>query len=149
MTEQASTPRGTRLNGIPGWVAGGAIVVAVLAVTALVWVLFQNTVGPGEVVRGLYDAAAEGDCDTSWDTLSPSLRESMDRDAFCASVTQISAPQESVRVDKVTLLGEEGEATRAEVTIDEAGTLVVWEVERDADDWYVVSLPRDGIFADA
>lgn len=132
-------------RGIPTWIGATAIAVAVVSMSFLVWVLFKNTAGPGEAVRTYYSALATNDCDAAWDGLSPGLQEGLDREAFCASVASVAGQiPDDVHVSRVTLLGAEGDADRAEVTIEEPDVAVVWHVELDDGAWTIASLAERG-----
>jgi len=148
MTDPADRATDARTPVIPGWVSAVSIVVAVLAMSALVWVLFKGTVGPGETVRGVYDAVAAGDCAGAWEALAPGLQGERDEGSFCDDVSDAAGSVPSgVHVQKVTLLGDEGEATRAEVSMQEDDATVVWGVEREGHDWSVTSLPDSGVLS--
>lgn len=148
MSEPGEPQPSSRTRTIPPWASALSIVVAVLAMTALVWVLFKGTAGPGESVRGFYDAVGSGDCDAAWEALAPSARGDADQASFCAKASDAAATVPGgVHVQQVTLLGEEGEASRARVTMEEGDVSAVWSVERNGDRWYVTALPSEGIFS--
>jgi hypothetical protein len=124
---------------IPTWAAVGAMVVAVSAVLALVFVLYQRTTGPGEVVLEFYEDAASGDCTAATALLAPSADEAALATAedYCES----GAVPDTRRVESVTLDGPEGDADRSDVVIDADGEAVTWHLEREGDDWFISEVP--------
>ena len=124
---------------IPTWAAVGAMVVAVLAVLVLVFVLYQRTTGPGEVVLTFYNDAAAGDCQAATDLLASSANETSrgSAEAYCENV----AVPDSHKIKSVTLDGPEGDADRSTVVIDADGADVSWTLERQGDDWLISAVP--------
>lgn len=124
---------------IPTWAAVGAMVVAVLAILALVVVLYQRTTGPGEVVLTFYEDAASGNCAAATALLAPSIEASVREAAegYC----EAGAVPDSRRVESVTLEGPEGDADHSEVVIDADGTEVNWQLQREGADWFISGLP--------
>jgi hypothetical protein len=148
MTDREPGSTQARPPVIPRWVSALSIVVAMVAVTALVWVLFKQTVGPGESVRSVYDAVSQGDCPGAWSALSQELQAARDEAAFCDSLADVSPDvPDGVHVQKVVLLGDEGEATRADVSMQEGDEAVVWSVARNGDAWLITALPESGALA--
>ena len=126
---------------IPNWVVFVAVAVAVLAVSALIWVLFQETTGPGEIVHRYYGAAASGDCETAYSLLSPTLQQDVGHDPFCSGTLDASLPADP-KIASVTLTGPEASARAAAVTVDQGdGPSMVWSLERLGDTWVITSLP--------
>ena len=138
---------GARSNGaaewpkpaIPNGVVVACVVVALLAVSALLWVLFQKTTGPGEIVNRYYQAAADGDCDAAYGLLSRGLQQANAHDSFCAGLQTAQLPADP-KIESVTLVGPEGSAREAEVSVDTCGSTAVWKLERADDTWVITSL---------
>lgn len=131
---------------VPTWITIAAVIIAVGAVTALLWLMFQKTTGPGEVVKDYYAAVAGGDCDNAYGYLAAGTE---DKSTFCAFVSsrQADVPGDPT-VESVTLLGEAGEATQAHVAIDEgSGEPAVWELRRDGEIWVIFAAPKTGALA--
>lgn len=123
---------------IPTWAAVGAMVVAVLAVLALVFVLYQRTTGPGEVVMRFYSSANEGDCPAVAELLSSAV-DPQDAVALCGDLEGT----ESHRIESVTLLGPQGDADEATVVVStEPPTLDDdWHLIRSGDEWLISAIP--------
>jgi hypothetical protein len=131
--------------GVPLIVVLVSVVVAVGAVSALLWVLFAETTGPGEVLRDYYEVVNAGDCDGSVGFLSNELRASIDGDGYCEWVEREAAGRFSpeFRIDSVLLRGEP--ETVAVVAIRYPGSdqslAIAWTLERIGDTWRVDSFP--------
>lgn len=134
---------------IPNWVVVVSMAVAVLAVSVLLWVLFQKTTGPGEIVHRYYKAAAGGDCDGAYALLSPALQQAQERDSFCSGLDASQGVPSDPKIGSVTLVGPEGMAKEAAVSVDACvgGPPIVWQLEREGDTWLITSLPDTGIAA--
>lgn len=130
---------------IPNWIVIVSVAVAVLAVSALIWVLFQKTTGPGEIVHRYYQAAAGGDCDTAYSVLSPDLQQTIGHDAFCSGTLDGSLPADP-KIESVTLTGPEGTAKTAAVTVAGASgaPALVWDLARQGDTWVITRVPQSG-----
>jgi hypothetical protein len=139
-----------RRNGpaIPLLVVVISLVVAAGSVSVLLYVLFQKTTGPGQVVREYYADVLGGDCDSAYGLLSSRLQRRTQKDAFCEAV-RVARVSGSVpgSISIVTVTGHgEPPATTAEVTIQEHGPQalagpVVWRMVREGHDWRVASFP--------
>ena len=124
-----------------------SIVVAVAAVTGLIYVLVKNTTGPGQTLRAYYEAVAAGDCGKAYGYLSIPLHGAIPQDRYCAAVAGARgrAPT-SITIQSVTGCGEPP-ARFARVTIVEHGSdasaqPVVWHLVRQSDEWAVASFPK-------
>lgn len=123
-----------------------SLIVAVAAVSALIYVLFRNTTGPGQTLRKYYEAVAAGDCDTAFDYLSMPLREKTGRTAFCDGVQALSRADRvptDVTIRVVTGYGEPP-ARFARVVVRERGPgafprPVRWRMLREGESWRVAS----------
>lgn len=61
----------------------GSIVVAVLAVSGLIYLLYNRTRGPAEVLRDFAEAVDAGECEAAYDLLADGSRAAIDQEAFC------------------------------------------------------------------
>jgi hypothetical protein len=152
MDDEAGTSSGEAQwpkPAIPNSVVIISVAIAVLAVSALIWVLFQKTTGPGEIVHDYYEAVAAGDCDGAFSLLSPVLQQDQDRESFCSGSGTSSTVPADPRVESVTLVGPEGSAKAAAVTVDESGSggPTVWNLARQGDTWVITAFPDTGRFA--
>jgi hypothetical protein len=59
--------------GIPTGVVVAAVIIALVAVSLLLAILYRETKGPGEILREFARKLDEGDCRASFDLLHPSI----------------------------------------------------------------------------
>ena len=123
-----------------------SIVVAFGAVSALIFVLFKSTTGPGQTLRAYYEAVAADDCGTAYGYLSNTMRDRVGADDFCRSVLdahQHGLIPANVAIKSVTGFGEPP-AQYADVVVQELGPAanrgsVHWKMIREGDSWRVSS----------
>lgn len=135
-------------HAVPLVVSIISIVVAVGAVSVLVFVLFKTTTGPGQALRQYYRAVAAENCETAYDRLSGALQGQIDRDGFCDAVRAAGdrGVPGDVEILEVTGFGEPP-ARSARVSVREIGPTseaepVVWQMVRQGGDWFVAEIPR-------
>lgn len=128
-------------NGQPRWrptiptlLVVVSVLVALVAVSALIVVLFRETVGPGEVLRDFAERTADGDCGGSYELLDGGVRSSVSQEEWCDLVPgmaeQISPEFE---IDRVIL-----EGTGARVEVSGSGTTTgAWFLTRQGGSWAV------------
>ena len=123
-----------------------SIVVAVGAVSALIFALFKSTTGPGQTLRSYYEAVAADDCGTAYGYLSDTLRDRVGADEFCRSVLDAHRSgliPANVAIKSVTGFGEPP-AQYADVVVQEIGPAAIrspvhWKMVREGDSWRVSS----------
>ena len=142
--ERSDSPAEWPKPAIPSWVVVASVTVAILAVSALLWVLFQKTTGPGEIVHNYYEAAASGDCDGAYSLLSPGLQQAQDADPFCTALKESPGLEADPKIEAVTLIGPEGTAKAAQVSVDGCGDApsVTWALQRQGETWVITSIPE-------
>lgn len=129
-------------NGQPRWrpaiptaLVVVSMAVALVAVSALIYVLFRETVGPGEVLRNFAERLADEDCPGSYDLLDASVRSSIAEDEWCGEVPALAdrLPPE-FEIERVVL-----EGTDARVEVSGAGTTAgAWFLRREGGSWAVL-----------
>ena len=128
-------------NGQPRWrpavptmLVVASVLVALVAVSALIFVLFRETVGPGEVLRDFAEALAEDDCPGSYQLLDAGVRASIPEDEWCEEVPRLAdALPRDFEIDRVIL-----EGTGARVEVSGTGTSTgAWFLTRDDSSWVV------------
>lgn len=133
MSEENGQPRWRPV--VPTTLVVVSAVVALVAVSALIFVLFQQTVGPGEVLRDFAETLAREDCPASYDMLDASVRRSMTEDEWCDEVPALAGKlSPDFEIDRVVLAG--GDA-RVEVS-GPATTTGAWFLRRDERSWAVL-----------
>jgi hypothetical protein len=130
---------------IPLLVVAGALVVAVAAVSILIFVLFKKTTGPAQVVREYYSAVAARDCDSAYDVIAPDLSRLIPRSRFCGAVDARRSVPTGVQIDIVTGCGEPP-ARFALVSVRELGPDaapedVQWQMVRIGGSWKIAAFP--------
>jgi hypothetical protein len=142
--------RRRRITALPLVVVVVSLLVAVGAVTALIFVLFKTTTGPGQTLRQYYQAVSARDCGEAFSKLSSSLRETQRPGPFCRKVLSVvrNGAPDDVQIVAVTGLGEPP-AKFARVTVREIGphsnpNPVVWRMEREGGRWFVADFPDTG-----
>jgi hypothetical protein len=111
-----------------------SVVVALVAVSALLLILFQETIGPGEVLRDFSERLADGDCPGSYELLDEPVRGRVTEEEWCAEVPRLSGElPPSFEIDRVTLEGQD-----ARVEVSGPGTTEgTWLLGRDGRSWVV------------
>ena len=120
-----------------------AIVVAVGAVSGLIFLLYQETRGPGEILRSFARAVDAGDCAESYDLLDESVRAAISEDAWCQRLPNVDRELDAdFTLDRAALSGDE-----AVVRIEGSAT-DTWTLRRfGARSWRVLGPGRGGSFA--
>jgi hypothetical protein len=100
---------------LPTGVVVASIVVALVAVSGLIAVLYRETRGPGEVLRRFAEALDAGDCDGAFGLLHESVAAEVEQAAWCGESlrtldTQLDA---DFRMERAVL---EGDVARVEVS---------------------------------
>lgn len=128
-------------NGQPRWrpavptmLVVASILVALVAVSALIFVLFRETVGPGEVLRDFAESLAEDDCPGSYELLDENVRASFPESEWCEEVPGLADTlSPDFEIDRVIL-----EGTGARVEVSGSGTTTgAWFLTRDDGSWVV------------
>jgi hypothetical protein len=136
----------TRPNGAAAWrptlptaLVVAAMVVAVVAVSGLLFLLYTRTTGPGQVLREFIQQVEAGDCQGTHGMLDPSLR--VDPETWCENLGDLAAQVDSgFAVQQVVL--EEGIALVRVRNPD--GTEAAWRLSRDDRSWRVLG-PLTGV----
>lgn len=69
---------------LPIGIAIASIVIALIAGSALVYVLYRETRGPGEILREFARRVDRHDCEGSYDLLAPSVRLQIPEEGWCS-----------------------------------------------------------------
>lgn len=134
----------TRPNGAAAWrpslptaIVVTSVVVALVAVSGLLYLLYTRTIGPGQVLHEFIEKVEASDCAGTYALLDPSLRVQPDR--WC---TQLEAVARQVdpgfQVRRVVL---EGEVALVRVANPD-GARQTWELKRADRSWRVLRAPR-------
>jgi hypothetical protein len=136
MSETPSTPNGAvRWRPVlPTAVVVTAIVVAVGAVSGLIFLLYQETRGPGEILRQFAQAVDEGDCPGSYDLLDESVQAGITEEEWCRRLPQVDRQLDAdFALERAVLLGDEAIVRVSEGDVDK------WTLRRFGErSWRVV-----------
>lgn len=141
---------GTRGNGERGWrpvvpttVVVMAVLIALVAVSGLIYLLFQETVGPGQVLRDFSRRVEVQDCPGSFELLDPEIAGMIGQDLWCDGLQELSQDiNPGFSIERVVLEGE-----LARIDIDGEGvTPASWFLSRDGRSWLVRGVTGDVAF---
>lgn len=132
----------TEENGQPRWrpavptaLVIASVAVALVAVSALIYLLFRETVGPGQVLRDFAELLADEDCPGTYHLLDGSVRASISEEDWCEEVPRLAerlSPE--FEIERVVL-----EGTDARVEVSGAGTTRgAWFLRREGRSWAVL-----------
>lgn len=125
---------------LPTGIIVASVIIALLAVSGLLLLLYRETRGPGEILRRFAEAVDDSDCEASYDLLHELVRVGMDETTWCDQLL----PQADQMIDadftleRAVLLGD-----RARVEVSGVRE-TVWILGRHGErSWRVVG-PEDG-----
>ena len=128
------TGAGRRRPAIPTAVVAVSLIVALVAVSGLLVVLFRRTTGPGEVLRDFARALEAGNCAQSYALLAEEIRDDLDQDPWCEVMPEIR-PHLSPDFAIGQRTFHEGVATIA--VVGEGTTPAVWVLQKAGRSWEV------------
>jgi hypothetical protein len=122
---------------LPTGIVVASVIIALVAVSGLIALLYRETRGPGEILREFARHVDEGDCESSYDLLDASVQGQLDESAWCESLAQ---------VDRVIDAGfdvEQAILRRDQAEVHVSGPAVeVWLLRRFGErSWRVVGPP--------
>lgn len=129
----------------PLWITVVAIIIATLFASALVYVLLNETTGPGEALKAFYTAMDDGDC-----TDAIELTTGVDESNVCAKADEVvGTVAEAPRIDSITLAGPDGDTATVIVTESPGTEPVTWEIQLVDATWLISDCPLTGDLANA
>jgi hypothetical protein len=136
----------TRPNGAAAWrpslptaIVVTSVVVALVAVSGLLYLLYTRTTGPGQVLREFIEHVEASDCAGSYALLDASLR--IDPDTWCENLNDLAAQVDSGFGVRRVLLEEDVALVRV---ANPDGTRAAWRLSRDDRSWRVLG-PLSGV----
>ncbi len=135
MSEAPSAPNGALRwrPAVPTTVVVISVVVAVGAMSGLVYLLYNRTRGPGEVLREFARHVDSADCAASYRLLAGSEARAISEDAWCELLDRVD---EAIDADfdlEQAVLEEDVAAVRI------SGTgIATWKLERHGNTWRVL-----------
>jgi hypothetical protein len=130
-------PRGR--PGLPTGIVIAAVVIALVAVSLLLLLLYRETRGPGEILREFARAVDEGDCAGSYELLDAGVQAGTGEDAWC---TMLPTVDDSIDADfaleRAVLEGDQAEVHVSGVPAE------VWRLRRFGERSWRVLGPEAG-----
>lgn len=125
---------------LPTGVVVASVIIALLAVSGLLLLLYQETRGPGEILRQFAEAVDDGDCDGSYELLDGRARAGLDEVRWCQEVLPTVDEQIDADFDleQAVLQGDEAEVHIAGVPA------TVWRLRRFGERSWRVLGPAGG-----
>lgn len=146
MSEPELPPNGSRTRPhLPLWVAIASILIAIASASILVYVLYKETRGPGEILREFARRVDRNDCAGSYELLDEGIRGSLTGDQWCTQVLpEIDASLDAnFTLERAVL---QGDVAQVEISGVPETT---WQLSRFGErSWRVVG-PPDGLVAPA
>jgi hypothetical protein len=91
MAETPSRSNGFRWprTGLPLRLLLLAVVLALVIVSGLIALLYEETQGPGQILRQFAEAVDKGECVNSYDLLDESVRDRIDEETWCGRLIDV------------------------------------------------------------
>jgi hypothetical protein len=91
MTGQEPAENGYRraLPRLPVGIIASSVIVALVAVSGLLYLLYRETRGPGEILRRFAQAVDEGDCQESYELLAAEVTARISEDQWCEGLPDV------------------------------------------------------------
>jgi hypothetical protein len=142
MTGQEPAENGYRraLPRLPIGIIASSVIVALVAVSGLLYLLYRETRGPGEILRRFAQAVDDGDCPESYELLDAGVTARISEDQWCQGLPDVDPLIDAdFSLEEAVLQGDE-----AVVTISGAGT-GEWRLGRFGErSWRVLGPAPDG-----
>jgi hypothetical protein len=110
-----------------------SVVVALVAVSGLLYLLYTRTTGPGQVLREFIEQVEASDCAGSYALLDPSLR--IEPDTWCGKLGDLAAQVDPRFAVRRVLLEDDVALVRV---ANQDGTRAAWRLRRDGRSWRVL-----------
>lgn len=139
MSETPSQPNGAVRwrPAVPTVVVAISLVVAVGAVSGLLFLLYNRTRGPGEILREFARRVDAGDCSGSYRLLDASVTEDVDEGRWCEELERLDAVLDSdFDLQQATLRGD------VAVVRVEGPPVRAWRLARHGNSWRVLVPPE-------
>lgn len=126
--------------GLPTGLVIASVVIALVAVSGLIALLYEETRGPGEILREFAQAVDDRDCPGSYELLDASVRSSIDEVLWCdQAMPAVDERMEAdFDLDRAILQGDEAEVHVSGVEV------TVWRLRRFGERSWRVLGPAGG-----
>jgi hypothetical protein len=93
---------------LPTGIIAASVVVALVAVSGLIYLLYRETRGPGEILRRFAQAVDDGDCAESYELLHETVTSRIPEEEWCARLPEINEMIDAdFRLEEASLSGDE------------------------------------------
>lgn len=140
MTETPSAPNGALRwrPAVPTALVVISVIVAVGAVSGLLYLLYNRTRGPGEVLREFARHVDQGDCEGSYRLLAASEAEAISEETWCQEIDRVDrAIDADFDLEQAVLQGDVATVRVSGTGIDR------WNLERHGNTWRVLIPGRE------
>jgi hypothetical protein len=125
--------------GLPTGIVVASVLLALVAVSLLLLLLYRETRGPGEILRLFARAVDEGDCAGSYELLDGGVQTQVGEDAWCAGLAAVDDSLDAdFGVERAVLEGDEAEVHVSGVPVE------VWRLRRYGERSWRVLGPEGG-----
>ena len=120
---------------VPTVIVVASVLVALVAVSSLIVLLFRTTTGPGEVLRTFARELADGDCPRTYALLDRSVRDDLTEEEWCAALPGVAAAlSPDFEIQRVVLAGDV-----ARIDVAGGGSApATWLLARGERTWWVL-----------
>lgn len=116
-----------------------SVLVALIAVSGLIFLLYEETRGPGEILRRFAREVDAGDCPGSYELLDESIRVDVNQGAWCEVLSDVDALMDAdFDLEQAVLQGNEAEVHVSGVQAE------VWRLRRFGERSWRVLGPEGG-----
>ena len=113
------------------------MVLAIVIVSGLIFLLYEETRGPGQILREFAREVDRGECEASYDLLDGTVRDSIEEEAWCRRLPEVDQMIDATFTLEQALL----EQDTAIVTISGSAE-DTWELRRFGErSWRVLGPP--------
>ena len=133
---------GRHRPALPTAVVAVSVIVALVAVSGLLVVLFRRTTGPGEVLRDFARSLEAEDCPESYALLAAAIRERLDEGSWCELLPEL-VPHLSPEFSIGQRTFHEGIAT-IEV-FGEDTTPATWRLRKAGRSWEILGVEESAV----
>jgi hypothetical protein len=125
---------------LPTGIIAASVVVALVAVSGLIYLLYRETRGPGEILRRFARAVDAGDCGESYELLHPTVSFQVTEQAWCERLPSVDELiSADFRLEEAVLEGNEARVKIIGAAADE------WRLGRHGErSWRVIGPEPDG-----
>ena len=136
--DRRSAPR------LPTGLIAASVAIALLSVSGLIYLLYRETRGPGEILRRFAEAVDARDCAASYDLLHEDVQAELTEDTWCQGLPAVDSQIDfGFTLERAVL---EGDIARAEIS---GAMTTTWELRRHGERSWRVLGPEGGFVLDA